>query len=103
MKDYYIEIKLFDCYELLFAVRKFPHLTKKIFFNGQPSYCDLCGASFEKKLFLFDICLNENSNPWGYVCSECFCKGNLKIGWGKGQLFTRLEDDSWLLIDGYQY
>ena len=90
-----------DEFELRLAVHESFTQAEEIFFTGPSHSCDLCGVSFENKRFMLDACLDDEKNAWGCICSKCFIKYALKMGPGKGQMFTHLQSGEWLLTAGY--
>jgi hypothetical protein len=76
-----------------------------------PESCDLCATSFLFQKYLIDgmvtdtpqktLPSGETMGQWGYMCSECFVKRGVGIGWGRGQLYEKTPDDEWLLVGGF--
>ncbi len=65
--------------------------------------CDICGGSLNGQRFVIDgMVSNENSiGAWAYMCATCFTSHGAGIGWGKGQLYERT-DNEWLQVAGFE-
>jgi hypothetical protein len=63
--------------------------------------CDICGKSFANRRFMIDGSLKEQRLMWACMCSCCFLTQGEGIGWGKGQLYTQLDNDEWLMTAGF--
>lgn len=100
MKEIVPVYEPFDAYEIMLAKHESFYQVLEGFMLNPPATCDLCGVSFENRRFLLDACLDEERNPWGCVCAECFFRYNLEIGWGKGQLYTHMKNGEWILTAG---
>jgi len=67
---------------------------------GAPDSCDICKISIENEEFLIDGDV-KSSSGWAYMCSHCFDKYGVGIGYGIGQLFKKTKNDEWLLVGGF--
>ncbi len=66
-----------------------------------PDSCDVCGHPFARDAYLVDGAI-DGSMTWGDMCLRCAAVRGGGIGWGVGQLYRKQEDDSWLLVAGFE-
>ena len=76
-----------------------------------PETCDLCGKSFLGAEFLVDgetkgteqiqVPGGDSMGQWAYMCANCFASHGVAVGWGRGQLYQRRDDGSWLMVAGF--
>ena len=61
--------------------------------------CDICKRSFSSRRFMVDGNRPKLGVEFACMCSICFFKEGAGIGWGKGQLYTKMDDghmvDDW--------
>lgn len=79
--------------------------------HDNPESCDLCGLSLQGEEFLVDGEVKGTSRiatpdgggmgQWAYMCAHCFAARGVAIAWGRGQLYQRQSDGSWLLVAGF--
>lgn len=69
------------------------------FNNVKEFFCDICESKITGRHFI-DGKL-ANSMEWGLMCPKCHLMEGSGFGEGKGQLYTRTEDDRWLLTYGF--
>ena len=65
-----------------------------------PASCDICSSSFEKSTFFIDGGV-EGTMAWANMCPKCFASRGQGIAWGKGQLYMRQDDGSWVMAAGF--
>lgn len=73
----------------------------EIYFNA-PEQCDVCKTTLTDKRFMVDGNFKPGGCLWGCMCAKCFLKVGEGIGWGKGQLYTKLENGEWLMTAGFR-
>lgn len=61
--------------------------------------CDICEFKITGLHFIDGLLVN--SMEWGLMCPKCHLIEGSGFGEGKGQLYTRTEDDRWLLTYGF--
>ncbi len=79
--------------------------------HDNPDSCDLCGVSLQDAEFLVDGEATDTSQiatldsrsmgQWAYMCASCFATRGVAVAWGRGQLYQRQGDRSWLLVAGF--
>ena len=79
--------------------------------HDNPEFCDLCGGSLRDAEFLVDGEVTDTSQiatpdggsmgQWAYMCASCFAARGVAVAWGRGQLYQRQTDGSWLLVAGF--
>ena len=74
---------------------------RQTYWMGDINECDKCGRSFTSETLMIDALMVPGTGTWGNVCTECATKAGAQIGWGKGQLYRKTEDDKWLLVAGF--
>jgi len=73
----------------------------EIYFNA-PEQCDVCKTTLTGKRFMVDGNFEPGGCLWGCMCAKCFLKVGEGIGWGKGQLYTKLKNGEWLMTAGFR-
>ena len=63
--------------------------------------CDICGIPLAGKRFMVDGNTQLGGCMWACMCASCFFKTGEAIGWGKGQLYTQMENGKWLMTGGF--
>lgn len=73
-----------------------------MYLSGAPELCDACGRSLSDETFLGD-CEVPGSDAWAFFCGSCITAHRLAFGWGRGQLYQRVNDaqGQWLLVAGF--
>jgi len=71
-----------------------------IYFNA-PEVCDICKKPLADKRFMIDGNFKPGGCLWGCMCARCFLEVGEGIGWGRGQLYTHLENGEWLMTAGF--
>lgn len=67
---------------------------------GTIENCDVCSRPMGSETYMIDGPAEKTANPrWGNLCVICAYKHCPVIGWGKAQLYRRL-DLQWYLIAG---
>lgn len=64
------------------------------------SHCDRCQCAFVEENFMVDAAVPSVGGAWAYLCADCVAETGATIGWGKGQLYQRLESGDWRLVAG---
>lgn len=72
--------------------------SRGIFWSGNIERCDTCGHDFANDSFMVDAATIHKA--WACMCSRCFVEQSAEIGWGKGQLYSRVPE-GWLLVAGF--
>uniref|UniRef100_A0A6M3L6X0 Putative HNH endonuclease n=1 Tax=viral metagenome TaxID=1070528 RepID=A0A6M3L6X0_9ZZZZ len=68
---------------------------KKFWLGSEPK-CDFCGRTSMKKFIDGATAVG----PWAMMCVACFNIYGRGLGLGKGQLYQKQKDSSWLKIGG---
>ena len=68
----------------------------KKFWGGSEPKCDFCGRTTMKK-FIDGATI---AGPWAMMCIPCHRTLGMGLGLGKGQLYQKQKDSSWLKIEG---
>jgi hypothetical protein len=63
--------------------------------------CDLCGCDMRVRRFMIDGRLNGPGGGAANMCSKCYWAHGVGIKWGTGQLYTQMEDGTWLMTAGF--
>ncbi len=63
-----------------------------------PLACDLCVKATEEGRWFVEGQMQEGT--WASLCLECFFKQGHSIGWGRGQLYSKVRDSQWRLVSG---
>ncbi len=71
-------------------------------YAGSPAACDVCKTQLAHRRFMIDGNTQPGGCMWACMCAECFLKIGEGIGWGKGQLYTQLENGDWLMTAGFR-
>ncbi|NBQ70804.1 MAG: hypothetical protein EBU46_19020 [Nitrosomonadaceae bacterium] len=73
-----------------------------IYLGDPPDACDYCLNPLESESYFGD-CMMPGEDYWVYLCSHCIKNNQLEFGWGKGQLYKRVNDSDgdWLLVAGF--
>jgi len=67
---------------------------------GPIENCDVCSRPMASETYMIDGPAEASVDPrWGNLCVSCALKHSPTIGWGKAQLYKRL-DSKWYLIAG---
>lgn len=69
-------------------------------YDNAPDVCDCCGESFDGQQYMIDGAI-KGSIAWANMCAGCFSREGKGIGWGKGQLYLKQDDGSWLMVAGF--
>jgi hypothetical protein len=70
-------------------------------YAGASEECDICGKPFSSRRFMVDGNRRGRGIEWACMCSDCFWREGEGIGYGKGQLYTRMDNDKWLMTGGF--
>ncbi|PIQ05822.1 MAG: hypothetical protein CO158_02120 [Piscirickettsiaceae bacterium CG_4_9_14_3_um_filter_43_564] len=62
--------------------------------------CDLCTKSLAECNFFIDGEV-RGSLSWANMCPKCFSTRGSSIRWGKGQLYMKQPDGSWVMSAGF--
>ena len=73
--------------------------SRKGMWLGEIETCDFCGKHFADELYMIDGPMIPDG-PWGCMCEQCYQKGQLPLGVGKGQLYRHV-NGRWMLVGGY--
>ena len=68
--------------------------------NELASLCDVCGCAFEEENYLVDAMVPGAGGLWASLCADCYDEAGASIGWGRGQLYRRVQTDTWQLVAG---
>lgn len=68
------------------------------YWYGDIDRCDACGHDFTNDTFMVDAATKYGA--WACICDRCFVEQEAKIGWGKGQLYSRTPE-GWLMVGGF--
>lgn len=66
-----------------------------------PTHCDFCKTPFLGKRFMIDGNTQRGGVMWACMCASCFLRHGEGLGWGKGQLYTQLDNGKWLMTAGF--
>jgi hypothetical protein len=75
-------------------------LERREYHPDPPEECDFCGCKLEGRSYFVDGRL-RGSLQWANMCAECFGRHGEDIGWGKGQLYAKQPNGTWLLTGGF--
>ena len=64
------------------------------------SFCGQCGCAFEEENYLVDAMIPGTGGLWASLCADCYDEAGASIGWGRGQLYRRVQPNSWQLVAG---
>lgn len=77
-------------------------LVKPLYFCGSPGRCECCGEDLSGQRYFGD-CKVPPGSAWGMLCPECIHTLGVAFGWGRAQLYRRVDhpDGQWLLVAGF--
>jgi len=70
-------------------------------FYNPPEECDYCHQSLADRRFFVDGMTRRGGMMWGFMCSDCFSRMGVGVAYGEGQLYTQMDDGSWLMTGGF--
>jgi hypothetical protein len=70
-------------------------------YAGASEECDICDKPFSSRRFMVDGNRRGRGIEWACMCSACFLREGEGIGYGKGQLYTHMDNDEWLMTGGF--
>jgi|GEM_PF-329150 len=65
-----------------------------------PDECDICSIPFQVEPFMIDGKINGQM-AFASMCADCHYFYGEGIGWGKGQVYQKINDENWLLVGGF--
>lgn len=63
-----------------------------------PLACDLCVTPIDDRQWFVEGQMGEGT--WASMCPKCFFEQGHSIGWGRGQLYWKIDDHQWRLVSG---
>lgn len=73
---------------------------RELYNHDNPTTCDICSGSLDKYTFFIDGVV-EGTMEWANMCPQCFTSRGQGVAWGKGQLYMRQEDGTWVMTAGF--
>jgi hypothetical protein len=65
-------------------------------YTNPPTNCDICQAVITETF----VDGKTTSGPWGNLCVPCHKKHGIGLGTGKGQLYVKADDGTFLKTQG---
>jgi hypothetical protein len=66
--------------------------------SDPPLACDICVIPIEERQWFVAGQVGEGT--WASMCPKCFYERGHSIGWGRGQLYWKIDDYQWRLVSG---
>mgnify|MGYP006873488799 CR=1 FL=1 len=60
-------------------------------YSGDPVACDSCGRPLAGERFFTDAALTARGHAWGILCEVCTLVDGVRPGWGRAQLYERVD------------